>query len=42
MRRLDSVTNAMNMNLEANSGAVRDREAWRTAVTGLQRAGTTG
>ena len=32
MRQLDSITNAVNMNLGKLREMVRDREAWRAAV----------
>ena len=35
MRWLDSITNAMNMNLGKLQKMVRDREAWRAAVHGI-------
>ena len=35
MRRLESITNAMNMNLGKLQEMVRDREAWRAAVPGF-------
>ena len=37
MRWLDSITDAMNMNLGKRQKMVRHREAWRVAVHGLQR-----
>ena len=39
MRWLDSITDAMNMNLSKLREMVRDREAWRAAVQGSQRVG---
>ena len=32
MRRLDGITDAMNMNLGKLQEMVRDREAWRAAI----------
>ena len=32
MRRLDSITNLLDMNLSKLQEIVRDREAWRAAV----------
>ena len=32
MRRLDGITDAMNMNLGNLQEMVRDREAWRAAI----------
>ena len=40
MRWLDSVTNAMNMNLVRLWEMVRDREAWHAAVHGITRSWT--
>ena len=37
MRWLDSITNAMNMNLGKLQEMVRGREAWHAAVYGSQR-----
>ena len=40
MRWLDSITNAMNMNLGKLQKMVRDREAWRAAVHGVTKSWT--
>ena len=40
MRWLDSITNAMNMNLGKLQKMVRDREAWRAAVHGVTKSRT--
>ena len=40
MRRLDSIINAMNMNLGKLREMVRDREAWHAAVHGLSKSRT--
>ena len=40
MRWLDSITDAMNMNLGKFREMVRDREAWRAAVYGTTKSQT--
>ena len=39
---LDSITDAMNMNLGKLWEIVRDREVWRAAVHGVAKSNTTG
>ena len=40
MRRLDGITDAMNMNLSELQEMVKDREAWRAAVHGVMKSCT--
>ena len=40
MRRLDSITDAMNMNLGRLQEMVRDREPWYAAVHGITKSQT--
>ena len=37
MRRMDGITNTMNMNLGKIQEMVRDRETWRAAVHGVAK-----
>ena len=39
MRRLDSITDSVDMNLSKLQETVKDREGWRAAVHGLQTVG---
>ena len=40
MRWLDGMTDAMNMNFSKLRETVRDREAWRAAVQGVEKSWT--
>ena len=40
MRWLDGITDAMNMNLGKLREMVRDREAWRAPVHGVEKSRT--
>ena len=40
MRRLDSTTDAMNMNLDKLGEMERDREAWHAVVHGITKSRT--
>ena len=39
---LDSITDAMNLNLDKLQKMVRDREAWSAALHGVTESDTTG
>ena len=39
MKRIDSTTDSMDMNLSKPQDTVEDREAWHAAVHGSQRVG---
>ena len=40
MRRLDGITDAMNVNMGKLQELVRDREAWQSAVHGVSKSRT--
>ena len=39
VKRLDGITDSMNMSLSKHQEMVKDREAWRAAAHGFQRVG---
>ena len=40
MKRLDSIINSMDMNLSKHQEILKDREAWRATVHGVENSQT--